>query len=64
MAAPNITQKLTQNIALNKPTEMVKKKAQEVVRPKEELLKKDLGQSSMMKSFKEAKKGYQIDRKA
>ncbi len=64
MAASNITNKVTQNIALHKPTDMVRKKAQDIIRPKDELLKADLTQSSMMKSFKEAKKGYNLDRKA
>ncbi|MBN1497465.1 MAG: hypothetical protein JXA07_11885 [Spirochaetes bacterium] len=59
------TEKITQNVALNNPTEMVKKKAREIINPKENLLQKVKNeQSSMMKSFKEAKKGYNIDQKA
>ena len=50
-------QKITQNIALHKPTDMVKQKAQEAIQPK-------IAKSSMMKSFNEAKKGFNIDRKA
>ena len=59
------TEKITQNIALNNSTEMIKKKAREIINPKENVLQKvKAEQSSMMKSFKEAKKGYTIDRKA